>query len=102
MRRLAMRAPPMKPPTAAPAIGPAFDGVVPPVELGLVDEQEYWDVKVCVFVEELVGEVVVVAVGCPTREIVMEGFGATCSTVVPGLPVRVVFVSTMADTPVLS
>src|ERR1700733_5676856 len=98
MRRLAMRAPPMKQPTAAPAIGPAFGGVVPPVELGIVDEQEYWDVKVCVFVEELVGEVVVVGIGCPTREIIVEGIDATCSTAISGGPGWVTVVSNAAIT----
>jgi hypothetical protein len=97
-----MRAPPMKQPTAAPAIAPAFDGVVPPVELEFVDELEFvgepefvgglgcWDVKVCVFVEGLMGGVevdslevvVVVTTGSSTRAIVLKRLGTTPSTVV--------------------
>jgi hypothetical protein len=57
--RPAMRAPPTKQPTAAPAITPVFDGpgmgdgVAPPVELGCVDELDCWDAEACVFVEVL-------------------------------------------------
>jgi hypothetical protein len=126
-----MRAPPMKQPTAAPAIAPAFDGVVPRVELEVVGELEFagepefvgglgcWDV----FVEGLMGGVevdsleVVVAVGTgsSTRGIIVGGFGATSSTVVlyvnvfagPGpynieVVLTVTFVSTVAVTLVLS
>ena len=49
-----MRAPPMKQPTAAPAMAPAFDGGVPLVELEFVGELDCWGAEVCVFVGGLV------------------------------------------------
>ena len=69
----------MKPPTAAPAMGPGCD------------EPGSWFAEVCVSVEELVGEDVVdslevVAVGVTgssTRGIDVYEFCATCSVVVP-------------------
>jgi hypothetical protein len=106
-----MRAPPMKQPTAAPAIAPAFDGVVPRVELEVVGELEFagepefvgglgcWDVEVCVFVEGLVGGievdslevVVVVTTGSSTRGIIVGGFGTNASSVALDVNVFVVF-----------
>jgi hypothetical protein len=76
-----MRAPPMKQPTAAPAIGTAFDEAVLPVELEGVGGG-CWFAEVCLVREVVADSLEVVAVGVTGSSTRGIDVCATCSVVV--------------------